>query len=186
MNSNIINLVIMLVMMQVSRRIDVENPTTVNVIRALYLVSCSTILLLFFYTRNVINQKKDMSTLKYMSTPPAFSGEEGKFITTTVHQYDLEQVDGAIKGVFQGMLFMAFMHLYMKYTPPLLMQSVMPLKNAFENKVVQLNVFGKEAKGDLSRPFKQASFLSQIMGEEPDKKTIEAAEVAGKGGVKEQ
>lgn len=74
---------------------------------------------------------------------------------------------------------MAFMHLYMKYTQPLFIQGIMPLKSLFDSKVsasasslpaapsfsdlslyfspktqiLKIHLFGQEATGDLKRPF---------------------------------
>jgi hypothetical protein len=88
-----------------------------------------------------------------------------------------------------GMAMMAFMHLYMNYTNPLLIQSIIPLKSAFENNMVKIHIFGKPAAGDLKRPFKQpAGFMSAMQGgpAQSDKKAVEAAERSGRGGAKEE
>lgn len=126
--------------------------------------------------------------MKYVQPASPLSGQtDEKLVTTTVKEYDLQQVQSAIKGMATGIAMMAFMHLYMKYTNPLLMQSIMPVKSAFEQKIVQIHVFGKAASGDLKRPFAVASmFGAPAAGGEPktDKKTIEEAEKAGSGGIK--
>lgn len=87
-----------------------------------------------------------------------------------------------------GMAMMGFMHLYMKYTNPLLIQSILPLKSAFENNMVKIHLFGQPASGDLKRPFKApAGFMSALGGAtQSDKKTVEAAERSGRGGAKEE
>lgn len=188
MNPVITNLGVMLVMMQVSRRLDMEDEFTVKCIRIAYIVSNLIIFGLYMYTRTIINKKRDLTTLKYMEQPSAFAADsEGKLITTTVHQYDLDQVNAAMKSALQGVGMMAFMHLYMKYTNPLIMQSVMPLKSAVEQKIVQIHLFNKPSTGDLKRPFKAPSMFGDLAGgAATDKKTVEAAETAGKGGIKEE
>ena len=90
-----------------------------------------------------------------------------------------------------GVGMMAVMHLYFKYTNPLLIQSIIPLKGAFEGNEVKIHLFGTPAIGDLKRPFKAAAgLLSSLQGgaaaPTQDKKTIEAAEKAGRGGVKDE
>lgn len=183
MNPLVLNIVLMLTSMQVTKRLDLEDENTINIIRGCYIASNVIIFLLYFYTRHIINKKKELTTLKYQTTPAAFSQEEPSLITTTVHAYDLEQVDQALRGVLQGMAMMGFMHLYMKYTQPLIMQSVMPLKTALENKVIQIHLFGKKAEGDLTRPFKAPSMFGQAS--QPDEKQMKAAEKSGKGGKEE-
>lgn len=39
-------------------------------------------------------------------------------MTTTVRDYDLTETSKAMKGLFTGIAFMAFLHLYMGYIPP--------------------------------------------------------------------
>jgi hypothetical protein len=119
--------------------------------------------------------------------PSTLSGTtESKLVTTTIKEYDLQQVNSAMKGVFQGIAMMAFMHLYMKYTNPLLVQSILPVKSAFEQNIVQIHLFGKAASGDLKRPFKAASMFGGAGADvKTDKKAISEAEKAGSGGAKE-
>lgn len=129
--------------------------------------------------------------MKYVEPPSPLSGQtEEKLVTTTVKEYDLTQVNSAIKGMASGIAMLAFMHLYMKYTNPLLIQSILPLKSAIEQNIVQIHVFGKPASGDLKRPFKAASMFGAATGQgevKTDKKTIEQAEKAGTGGgIKEE
>lgn len=126
--------------------------------------------------------------MKYVEPAAPLSGQtEEKLVTTTVKEYDLQQVQSAMKGMLTGIAMMGVMHLYMKYTNPLLMQSIMPIKSALEQNIVKIHVFGKPASGDLKRPFKVANMFGASTGAgEPktDKKTIELAEKAGSGGIK--
>jgi hypothetical protein len=131
-----------------------------------------------------------MTTLKYVEQPQMGSSEEPKLVTTTVHKYDVEQMKALYKAQLMGVGMMAVMHLYFKYTNPLLIQSIIPLKGAFEGNEVKIHLFGNPAIGDLKRPFKAAAgLMSSLQGgaaaPTQDKKTIEAAEKAGRGGVKD-
>ncbi|KAG0674846.1 phosphate transporter (Pho88), partial [Kluyveromyces marxianus] len=132
--------------------------------------------------------KNDLTTLKYVTPPNPLGGQtEEKLEVTTVRDYDLQQIDSSIKSIYTGLAMMGFMHLYMKYTNPLFMQIVSPVKSALEHNEVQIHVFNKPATGDLKRPFKAPSmFGAATGGSDPktDKKSIETAEKAGKGGVK--
>lgn len=119
------------------------------------------------------------------------SAEEPKLITTTVHQYDVDQMKSLYKAQAMGVAMMAVMHLYFKYTNPLLIQSIIPLKSAFEGNMVKIHLFGQPAVGDMKRPFKApAGIMSNLTGgaaaQSQDKKSIAAAEKAGRGGVKDE
>jgi hypothetical protein len=95
-----------------------------------------------------------------------------------------------------GIGMMAVMHLYFAYTNPLLIQSIIPLKGAFEGNLVKVHLLGQPATGDLARPWKAAA--GGMMGMmnpggaggaaeiKTDKKSIEKAERSGRGGAKEE
>jgi hypothetical protein len=128
-----------------------------------------------------------MTTLKYVEPSPMGSTDEPKLVTTTVHAYDLSQLRSSFKGQLMGVGMMGVMHLYFKYTNPLLIQSIIPVKGAFESNLAQIYLFGKLAIGDLKRPWKAASFPGMPSAEaKADKKSIETAERAGRGGVKDE
>ncbi|CUM56984.1 uncharacterized protein AC631_04116 [Debaryomyces fabryi] len=191
MNPAITNLVVMLVMMQVSRRLDLEDPDILFYVRAAYL-SCQAIALaVYAITRAKITAKNDLTTLKYVEPANTMAGEtEPKAVVTTVREYDLKQVNTQIRSVFTSLAMMGFMHIYMKYTNPLVMQSISSVKSALEANIVKIHLFGTPASGDLKRPFKAApGFLQALSGAQQDVKTdkhsIETAEISGAGGIKE-
>ncbi|EDO17007.1 hypothetical protein Kpol_1065p22 [Vanderwaltozyma polyspora DSM 70294] len=187
MNAQITNLLIMLVMMQISRRLDMENETTIFYIRILYCSSVAIAWIIYYVTRVKIVQKNDLTTLKYVVPANPMSNEGEKLETTTVKDYDLKQIDSSIKSIYSGIAMMGFMHFYMKYTNPLFMQSISPVKSALESNLVKIHIFNKPAVGDLKRPFKAPSMFGGFGGSndnKTDKKTIEEAEKAGLGGVK--
>ncbi|EMC96990.1 hypothetical protein BAUCODRAFT_32734 [Baudoinia panamericana UAMH 10762] len=192
MNPQITNLIIILVMMQASKKIPFEDPNVLMGVRGLYILSNVIIAGVYFYTKMQIDKKKDLTVLKYVEPAPMGSTEEPKAVTTTVHAYDLSQLRGLFKAQLMGVGMMAVMHLYFKYTNPLLIQSIIPLKGAFEGNLVKVHVLGKPATGDLKRPWKQNAGMMGMMGGQgsgevkTDKKSIEQAERAGRGGVKEE
>ncbi|KAI0451910.1 putative phosphate transporter [Xylaria acuta] len=189
LSPQITNLAIILLMMQVAKKVPFDDPTVLNGVRALYIGSNVLIAAIYGYVLWQINKKKDLTTLKYVEPAPMGSSEEGKLVTTTVQAYDAQQIKANFRSQLMGLAMMGFMHIYMKYTNPLLIQSIIPLKGAFEANLVQIHLFGKPAIGDLKRPFKQpAGFMSALQQNtaQSDKKTIEAAERSGRGGVKDE
>lgn len=198
--------------MQVSKKIPFDDPQVLLGVRILYIVTNIIIAGVYLYLQNKINTKKgmldftfiaddlavspndcfhsvDLTTLKYVEPAPMGSAEEPKLITTTVHSYDLQQLRALWKSQLMGVGMMGVMHLYFKYTNPLLIQSIIPLKGAFEGNLVKIHLFGQPAIGDLKRPWKAAGGFMGMAGQgEPkaDKKSIEQAERAGSGGVKEE
>jgi hypothetical protein len=131
----------------------------------------------------------DLTVIKYVEPAPMGSTEEPKPVTTTVHAYDSQQLRGLFKSQVMGVGMMAVMHLYFQYTNPLLIQSIIPLKGAFEGNLVKVHLFGQPAVGELKRPWKASGGLMGMQGAgdiKTDKKSIEAAEKAGRGGAKEE
>lgn len=116
------------------------------------------------------------------------SQEEPKPVITTVQDYDRQQLKALLKSQLMGVAMMTFMHMYMKYTNPLVIQSILPVKSAIESSLVKIHIWGKPAKGDLERPWKAAAgFMNMGQGEvKSDKATVEAAEKNWRGGAKDE
>ncbi|KAM7201285.1 Inorganic phosphate transporter Pho88 [Rhypophila sp. PSN 637] len=189
LSPQITNLVIILGVMQVAKKVPFDDPNVLNGCRALYVISNIIILGIYLYIKSAIDKKKDMTTLKYVEPAPMGSSEEGKLVTTTIHAYDAGQLKNLMRSQMMGVAMMAVMHIYFKYTNPLLIQSIIPLKGALEQNLTKIHLFGKPAAGDLKRPFKQpAGLMSGLQGgpAQSDKKAVEAAERAGRGGAKEE
>ncbi|KAK9366729.1 inorganic phosphate transporter Pho88 [Lipomyces kononenkoae] len=187
MNSAITNMVLMFGLMQVSKKIPFEDPMVVFYARVVYLVTNLFIFSLYLFARYQINKKNDLTTLKYVEPSQPFGSSEKKLVTTTIKEYDLQQVSSAIRSSFMGIAILLFMHFKLGYTNPLVMQSVLPVKSALEQKIIQIHVFGRPATGDLKRPFKAVGLFGAASGGEvqTDKKAISQAEKSGSGGAKE-
>ncbi|KAJ5958001.1 Inorganic phosphate transporter Pho88 [Penicillium vulpinum] len=185
-SAQITNLAIILVMMQLSKKVPFDDPQVLMLVRGCYILSNVLILAVHLYTQYQINKKKDMTTLKYVEPAAMGSTEEPKPVTTTNMDYDKAQLRQQLRSQLMGVGMMGVMHLYMQYTNPLLIQSIIPLKGAFESNLAKIHVFGKPATGDLARPFKAAGGFMSQGGPKSDKASIEAAEKNWRGGVKEE
>lgn len=186
----------MLAMMQISRKLDMEDPTIVLYIRIAYVASTLITFVIYQLTKQKILKKNDKSTLKYVVPGNALTGEAERLEVTTVKDYDLKEITTAINGIYSGLAMMGFMHLYMKFTNPLFMQLISPVKGAIEHNEVMIHLWNKPATGLLKRPFKAESFfssLSQAAGKNSNpaadskhngKKDIADMELAGTGGKK--
>lgn len=187
LNPQITNLLIMLVMMQLARRVDMEDETNIMYIRTAYVASVALSWFIYQLARRAIVTKNDLTTLKYVKPANPMKGEAEQLEVTTVRDYDLVEIDGAIKSIYTGLAMMGFMHLYLKYTNPLFMQMISPIKSALEHNEVKIHLFGAVPVGDLKRPFSAPSmFGAKPQGPKTDKKSVEAAERAGQGGDKRE
>ncbi|EEH46315.2 uncharacterized protein PADG_02413 [Paracoccidioides brasiliensis Pb18] len=175
-------------MMQVSKKIPFDDPNVLLSVRTMYIASNIFILCLYMYVRSQINKKKDLKTLKYVEPAPMGSQEEPRPVITTVQDYDKQQLRSLLKSQLMGVGMMCVMHLYFKYTNPLLIQSIIPVKSALEGNLIKVHVFGQQAKGDLERPWKAGGgFMGMAQGEvKKDKASVESAEKSWRGGAKEE
>ncbi|KAF2456999.1 inorganic phosphate transporter-like protein pho88 [Lineolata rhizophorae] len=183
------NVIIILFVMQVAKKIPFDDPVVLNAVRGLYVTSNVIIAGIYLYIQAQINKKKDRTTIQYVEPAPMGSEEGPKNVTTTVMAYDSQQLRGMFKTQLMGVGMMAIMHLWFKYTNPLVIQSILPLKTAVESNLFKIHILGQPATGDLKRPFKGASgLLSGLQGGDvkTDKKSIKEAERAGRGGAKEE
>ncbi|KAG4302424.1 hypothetical protein PCK1_001260 [Pneumocystis canis] len=134
------------------------------------------LLLLLFLTAT------DLTTLKYIKSANPLSGQsEEQLVVTTIKEHDISELKKAVKQSLIGFCMIAVMHLYFKFSQPLLVQSILPLKTVLEGKIVQLHLWKRPATGELKRPFKKPPGLFGVsMGDDvkTDKKSIENAEKA--------
>ncbi|GAA5960829.1 hypothetical protein JCM21900_002297 [Sporobolomyces salmonicolor] len=178
MNPAITNLMVSLGAMQVARKIDFEDPQVLLAVRCLYVFTQLLSLGIYYWatlkasifisyakqmtltrcTRQ-IKQKNDLKVLKYTEPAKPMSGDGPAQVTTTIRDYDLAQTSQAVRSVLMGCAFMCFMHLYMKYTQPLFIQGIMPLKSLYDSKILKIHLFGQPATGSLKRPFEAPAGL---------------------------
>ncbi|KDQ15864.1 hypothetical protein BOTBODRAFT_31322 [Botryobasidium botryosum FD-172 SS1] len=159
MNAQMTGLAISLGAMQLARKIPMEDPEVLNYVRAGYVFTQLFSLALYFYVSMQIKKKNDLTVLKYVEPKSPMSTEQGGLITTTVKDYDLGETSKAMRSMYMGIAITGFMHLYMKFTQPVFIQSIMGLKSLYDAKVVAIHVLGKKPEGDLKRPFKAAGGL---------------------------
>jgi len=176
MNPAIQNLVISMGAMQLARKVPFENPDILLAARVGYVVSQIIIVGVYLYISSMIKKKDDKTVLKYVEPGTPMSQEGGQLVTTTVRDYDLTETSKLLRSAYMGVAMMGFLHLYMKFNPPLLIQALMGLKGLYDAKPVTIYIFGKPAEGDLKRPWKASAGM--FGGGEPqtDKAAIDAAE----------
>lgn len=175
----------MLAMSQVSRFLDLQEPTTLLIIRVLYVSSISLAFIILQLTKRKIRKNNNLKIIKYIKSGNSLMKEPEKLQIVTIRDYDLDQLQSSINGIYSSLAMMGFMHLFMKYNNPLFMQFISPMKSAMENTLVRINLFGK--KDDGKRPFKATPLFGKIpTGDDmrSDRKSIEQLEIAGNGGIR--
>ncbi|KAF9431842.1 hypothetical protein BGZ76_011632 [Entomortierella beljakovae] len=143
--------------MQVTNRLDIEDTRTKQIILGTFITSQLLVLGVHHIIQRRINSKNDTTPLSYTDQPKPFSNEEPKVVSTTIKAYDLEQNSQAQKQIFFSLALMIFLHFQFGVIRPLIVQSILPLKNVFDSKWAQIHLFDKPAEGDLKRPWKAES-----------------------------
>ncbi|KAL7009828.1 phosphate transporter (Pho88) [Cystobasidiomycetes sp. EMM_F5] len=183
MNAQLLTLGLGVGLSQASKFLDLDRPSVLWPIRILYVAV--QLFIIGFELRpdglpiEQVRRKNDTTLLKYVEPKP-FGGQTGEppaVYTTTVRNYDLLEVSKALRGVFTGIAITGFMHLYLKFTQPLLVSSLTVWFSLIRANIVRLHLRGQEGAEDLKRPFKTGGFMA---GTSPstDKASIEAAERA--------
>ncbi|KAI1321727.1 hypothetical protein EDD11_000003 [Mortierella claussenii] len=165
--------------MQITNRLDLEDTNTKQLILGAYVASQLVVLGISFIIQRKIQAKKDTTVLKYLDQPKPFSGEEAKVITTTHMAYDQEQNAQAQKQALIGLVVMVILHFKFGVIRPLVVQSILPVKNALQSKFAQVHLFNKPAEGDLKRPWKADNPFAALTGaaEEPRSEAAEQAAI---------
>lgn len=159
MNPLVSNIGVMLLSNWICKKLDMTDPQIINYLRIFYVTFNVLTYLIYNYIKLQIKNKNDLTTIKYQNQKSPMQmllkggADDGAepVITTTVVAYDLEQIETLIKGMYTSWLMMAGMHFYMKYTQPMVMQGISPIKAALEHPLFNAYVLGKE----VERPFNQ-------------------------------
>ncbi|KAG0305056.1 hypothetical protein BGZ98_004648 [Dissophora globulifera] len=173
----IMNMAIVMGSMQITNRLDMEDAKTKQTILGVYIAAQVIVIGASYIIRRRIQAKKDTSVLKYINPPKPFSGEQAKVVTTTNMEYDLEQNTQAQKQALIGLAVMVFLHFQWGMIRPLVVQSILPVKNVLQSKIAKVHLFGKPATGDLRRPWKADSPFAALSGGR-DTRPSEATEKA--------
>ncbi|KAK9764622.1 phosphate transporter (Pho88) [Basidiobolus ranarum] len=155
MNSQISGMVLVLALVQVSRKLNLEEPENITYVRMAYATSNAIILALSFYVMTRIQAKNDTTPLTY--TEPKPMTQETTEVTTTVCDYDLSELKKQVKQTLISVGILCFIHYKWEYVQPLFLQSILPLKSFFESKLFKVHILNKPAEGDLKRPWKAES-----------------------------
>ncbi|CAH1762752.1 9881_t:CDS:2 [Entrophospora sp. SA101] len=183
MNSQVTNMVIVLLIFQLSRKLDLEDPEVVTYVRLGYMAAQTIILSVCYFLSIKINSKNETTVLRYVEPPKPFTNEPGKPIETTFMEYDLSKLKELVKQTLIGVVIMIFLHFYWNFTHPLFIQSILPIKNIYQNQLFKIHVLGKPAEGDLKRPFKTTSpfgAMNESQQPQTDKASFKKAVKASK------
>jgi hypothetical protein len=109
----------------------------------------------------------DTTPLRYVKpAKPSADGQpsEPTMVVTTHREYDLDQLQQAIRSTFTTAAMFCAIHFYFKINQPLLIQSLVPVKNALISKEALIHLWGDAAEGPLKRPFKTESPFASLLG----------------------
>lgn len=159
-----------------------DQPELITYARIGYIGSQLLTIGIFYLCTLKINNANDQTILKYVEPKSPMSQEPGELVTTTHKDYDLMEIQKAVRFTILGMMFVSGLHMYFSNNPqPLLIQGILTLKGALESPEVKLWVLNKRAVGDLKRPFKSGPGLfgmQAAQGPQTDKASIKEAEEA--------
>ncbi|KAG4086175.1 hypothetical protein H8356DRAFT_963030 [Neocallimastix lanati (nom. inval.)] len=153
--------------MQFLNKIDFQNQTNKMILFIIYGVSQSISLfaatLIYFqikkkndtgklYIKNAIMLDKPQATTK--------DSEGNEIVTQTIMEYDMNKCKQMFVSIGVTVALITFLYYKFQIIKPLALQSLLAIKNLFDQPLVSIHIFGKPATGDLARPFKAPSIFS--------------------------
>ncbi|KAI8641507.1 inorganic phosphate transporter [Parasitella parasitica] len=159
----VFNIGFLLVSMQLAKKIDWEDPEVLNYARIGYYSAQVLVVAMAYGLIALIKKKNDSTSLTY-DAPKKPGQSEGAptTITTTVKDYDVDQVKQFIQSTLTSIVIISVMHWQFKFTQPLLMQSILPVKNLLTHKEALIHLWGDAPEGNLVRPFVADNPLSAL------------------------
>ncbi|KAI8362805.1 inorganic phosphate transporter Pho88 [Blakeslea trispora] len=151
------NMGFLLVAMQLAKKVDWEDPNVLTYARIGYYSAQALVVAMAYALITLIKKKNDTTVLTYNApTKPSLSAPEStgpQTVTTTVRDYDVDQVQQFIRSSVTSIFIISLMHFQFKFTQPLLMQSILPIKNLLTHKEALIHLWGDAPEGSLARPF---------------------------------
>ncbi|KAG0167823.1 hypothetical protein DFQ28_005526 [Apophysomyces sp. BC1034] len=167
LSSPIFNLAFVILSMQFAKKIDWENPDVLMLARLGYYGAQVLVIGMAYLLIMLIKKKNDTTALRYVEQPAAsFSGPTGEAqtVATTNMDYDVAQVKKFIQSTATSIAMISLMHWQFKFTQPLLLQAILPVKNLLTHKIALIHLWGDAPEGDLKRPFKAENPLGALFG----------------------
>ncbi|CEP14044.1 hypothetical protein [Parasitella parasitica] len=151
--------------MQLAKKIDWEDPDVLTYARIGYYSAQVLVVAMAYGLIALIKSKNDTTSLTY-DAPQKPGQAEGAptTITTTVRDYDVDQVKQFIQSTVTSIVIISVMHWQFKFTQPLLMQSILPIKNLLTHKEALIHLWGDAPEGSLVRPFVAENPLGALAG----------------------
>ena len=108
-----------------------------------------------------IKQNKDETVLTYTEpkNPLDPNQQEPKVVKTTIQDYDKKNLMTQAQQLLIGLVMIGFIHFKWGYIRPLTLQIILGPKTLWSTPLFQIYVLGKDAVGELARPFKPKSIF---------------------------
>ncbi|KAI9298697.1 hypothetical protein K502DRAFT_362128 [Neoconidiobolus thromboides FSU 785] len=149
----ILNFILVIVLTQVLRFFDAENPSVLNGIRLMYVTANGIVYGILYYCYLQIQKRGNQKELSYNENPPAYSDAAPVTIITTYEEYDKAELIKFVRTSLISMAISVLIHYRMGYVQPIFIQSILPLKNIFNNPLVKIYLLNHPEVNELKRPF---------------------------------
>jgi len=183
LSSPIFNGIFILGIVQLSKGFNLEDPTNLLYARIAYASAQIVLIALTYWLIAMVRKQNDKTLMRYVEPPKMGQGGEGELVSTTHAEYDVTELKKTITSTLTGVAMIALLHFQFKFTQPLIIQSVLPLKTFLLSKEALIHIWGEKAEGDLKRPFKVQNpfgFGNESSQPKTDKQAIKKAEKAAK------
>jgi hypothetical protein len=152
--------------MQLSKRMQMDEPRNLWVLRAAYVSSTLIQLVFFFYIKRKILQTNDQRKVKLKKEPSLFQENDAEEeVEMTYAEYDLSEITKSTRAMAMQFLAVLLIHLKWGVIQPMFIQSFAPIRNMLFNPAYTAYVWNQP----VLRPF-ELNMLFQKIAPEPAKK----------------
>eukprot|EP00917_Polyrhabdina_sp_WS-2016_P023461 GHVP01050843.1.p1 GENE.GHVP01050843.1~~GHVP01050843.1.p1 ORF type:complete len:165 (+),score=29.26 GHVP01050843.1:476-970(+) len=154
-----ISTIVMILGFQLLRYVPVKTKEDVKFLRAFYIISQTSCVLVYYYLLRLVEKKQDKHMVDVEMPKAMFSSEETQVERISVTNYDKRELMSQIKTAVFGTAVMGFLHLKFNITQPLLVQAISPIKTLLMHPLVMIHIYGmsSEKHPELIRPFDKKS-----------------------------
>lgn len=169
MNQQITTALLVLGVVQLSRKLDLEDPSTINAVRIAYGVSQLLLLAVLYFIKTKIDATPNRTIIEFDDSTPSFTqpATQGPKKRMTIQEYDLTEWQNQFKQTLIPLGLIMALHLYGGFTQPLIIQTLLPWKALYSTPLLQIYLLGKPAEGSNARPFKKPNPLEGLIPTPP-------------------
>ncbi|KAI4292446.1 hypothetical protein PAPHI01_1720 [Pancytospora philotis] len=152
-----------LIAMQISKRSAVTGPSFVMAARACFAAAILLRMAIGFYMRRRILAQNDRTVFKHRAEPSLFNPTESEEVDTTVAEYDLNELNKALRSMLIQGLVITVLHFKWHALQPLIIHAMGFVRCLLFSPLYRAHIYGMK----MLRPFDQNTLFGAAPAAQP-------------------